>query len=294
MKVETPFFLSRVGIRSFGLVVCCARLPIVALAVLSYNQVTKQLNEQAQKRLKQAAKDVGGSISERLYFLGNQMKESASKLSTEFTQAPARRGSGILKEMFKGLAIIADQGEKVLLFGDIQPIPKLTPDQRKHIRSGGICVWSNHFSDFKTHLFMGVAADPGRPERGILLGEISPTYLWGPADALAIPAMTELCILDRWNRVIFSSLPAAAAFPEQVRLQMNRSILGQFEWLYEEKGYVASYRMLSLPADISMPKWTVVLSESKSDLLAPAAHFKKVFPLVFLLSVWVVLLSVYS
>ncbi len=290
MKIETTFFRSKVAIRIFGLFVCCALLPIATLAVLSYSQVTRQLNEQTQKRLKQAAKDVGGGISERLYFLGSQMKETASKLSMESHPTPAQRGSGLLKEGFKGLVMVVDQHENVLLFGDIQHIPNLTPDQKQYIRSGGICVWSKHFTDFKTHIFMGVAVDPRSPGRGILLGEISPAYLWGPTGELPIPALTELCILDRWNRVIFSSLPAPAAFPEQVTVQMSRSMQGQFEWEHEEKEYMASYRTLSLPADISMPKWAVVLSESKSDLLAPAAHFKKIFPLVILLSVWVVLL----
>ena len=290
MKVKTRFFRSKVAIRIFGLFVCCALLPIVTLAVLSYNQVTRQLNQQTQKRLKQAVKDVGGGISERLYFLGSQMKETASKLSMEFHPTPARIESGFLKERFKSLVMVADQRQNVLLFGDIQHIPKLTLDQEQYIRSGGTCVWSKHSTDFKTHIFMGVTADPRTPGRGILLGEISPTYLWGPTDELAIPAMTALCILDQWNHVLFSSLPAQAAFPEQVTLQMSRSMQGQFEWVHEEKEYVASYRTLSFPDDISMPKWTVVLSESKSDLLAPAANFKKTFSLVLLLSVWVVLL----
>jgi len=34
----------------------------------------------------------------------------------------------------------------------------------------------------------------------------------------------------------------------------------------------------------------VVLGESKADVLAPMANFKKIFPLVILLSLWVVLL----
>ena len=78
-------------------------------------------------------------------------------------------------------------------------------------------------------------------------------------------------------------------FPEQAMLQMSRSALGQFEWLHEKKEYIADYRSIFLQGSFSTPSWTVVLSESKSDMLAPAANFKKIFPLVFLLSLWVVL-----
>ena len=54
--------------------------------------------------------------------------------------------------------------------------------------------------------------------------------------------------------------------------------------------YLADYRSIFLQGSLSIPKWTVVLSESKSEVLAPTANFKKIFPLVLLLSLWVVLL----
>jgi hypothetical protein len=66
MKFETTFLRSRVAIRIFVLFVCCALLPIAVLGILSYSHVTKQLNEQAEKRL-QASKDVK-SVVETLPF----------------------------------------------------------------------------------------------------------------------------------------------------------------------------------------------------------------------------------
>jgi putative nucleotidyltransferase with HDIG domain len=101
--------------------------------------------------------------------------------------------------------------------------------------------------------------------------------------------MTELCILDPSNQMLFSSFPGPVSFPEQVTLQMSRSATDQFEWVYENKKYVASFWSIFLQARYATPSWTVVLSESKSNMLAPAANFKKIFPLVFLLSLWVVL-----
>jgi putative nucleotidyltransferase with HDIG domain len=294
MKIETTFLRSKVAIRIFVLFVCCALLPIVILAVLSYNQVTQQLNEQTQKRLKQAAKDVGRAIAERLYFLESQLKETAfdksSMESNPTLHTPAKGASEFLKERFESLIIIADQRENILLFGDVQNMPELTPEQRQRIRSGGACVWSNHFPDFTGHVFMSMAVDPRSPKRGILLGEVAAAYLWGPTNELPIPPMIELCILDQWNNVIFSSFPGPVSFPEDVKLQMGGSAIGQFEWAYREKKYLASYRSIHLQGTLFTPKWTVVLSESKSDVLAPAAYFKKIFLLTLLMSLWVVLL----
>ena len=292
MKIETTFLRSRVARRIFVLFICCAILPIGALAILSFTQVEKQLNEIGQRRLTHATKDVGRTIGERLYSLEGEMKEAAFKLSMESNSTlhtPAKRVSRLLKERLEGLTIIADKGENILLFGDIQNIPKLTLEQKQHIRSGGTYVWSKHFPDFRPHIFMSMAVDPRRPRRGILLGEVATAYLWGPTNELPLPPMIELCILDQLNNSLFSSLLGPVSFPEELALKMTQTVMGQFEWVNGEKEYLASYRSVLLQTTLFMPKWMVVLSESKSDLLAPVVNFRKIFPLVLLLSVWVVL-----
>ncbi len=294
MKIETTFLRSKVAIRIFVLFVFCALVPIIILAILSYNQVTQQLNEQTQKRLKQAAKDVGLAIGDRLFFLESGLKETAfdkSSMGSNLTlRTPAKGLSELLKKRFESLTIVADQEENILLFGNMRGMPKLTPEQKQHIRSGGTYVWSNHFPDLRGRVFMSVAIDPKSPTRGILLGEISPAYLWGPSSELPIPPMMELCILDEWNNVLFSSSPEPVSLPEEVKIQMARSALGQFEWVHGEKGYLASYRYVHFQGSLLTPRWTVVLSESKSDALAPASKFKKIFLLTLLMSLWGVLL----
>jgi putative nucleotidyltransferase with HDIG domain len=293
MKIETIFLRSKVARRIFVLFVCCAVLPIAVLAILSYIHITKQLNEQTQKRLQQASKDVGGTIAERLYFLEGEMKEAALKLSKESNPAlhsPVKRVSKVIQERFKSLTIIADNGENIPLFGHIWKIPKLTLEQKQHIRSGGILVSSEYDSGFTAHIFMSMAVDPKNSNRGILLGEIGPAYLWGSSDELPLPSMVEFCILDHLNNVLFSSLPVSLSFPKEITLKMAQTVTGQFEWGNGKEEYLAGYRSVSLRNTLFMPKWTVVLSESKSDVLAPAANFKKIFPLTLLLSLWVVLL----
>lgn len=294
MKFETTFLRSRVAIRIFVLFVCCALLPIAVLGILSYSHVTKQLNEQAEKRLQQASKDVGRSVAERLYSLEGEIKAVASKLSTEPNlsfHSPDKGVSGqLLKERFKSLAMITDEGGNISLFGHIQSIPQFTPEQKQHIRSGRTLVSSEHDSDFTPHLFMSVAVDSRDSKRGILLGEIETAYLWGETNELPVPPTAEVHILDQFNNALFSSLPRPVSFPEGIARQMSETTMGQFEWVNEKKEYLASYRCIFLQPSFFTRQWTAVLSESKSDVLAPAAQFKKIFPLVLLLSLWVVLL----
>jgi putative nucleotidyltransferase with HDIG domain len=293
MKFEGTFLRSKVAIRIFVLFVCCALLPISVLAVLSYTHVTRQLNEQTQKRLHQASKDTGGAIAERLYFLEGEMKMAASKFRTESNptfRTPAEGISEYLKKRFKGLVITTDTSESMHLFGHVQNVPELTPEQKEHIRSGRSVLFSEHHPDISSHIFMSTAIDPQNPGRGILVGEINTTYLWDIEEQSTFPSMTELCVLDQSNNVLFSSLPGPVSLPKQVLQTMTHSAFGQFEWVNEKKEYLASYRSIFLQPAFSTPKWTVVLSESKSDVFAPMANFKRIFPLVILMSLWVVLL----
>jgi putative nucleotidyltransferase with HDIG domain len=293
MKFEATFLRSKVAIRIFVLFVCCALLPIGTLAVLSFSHVTKQLSEQTQKRLHQASKDIGRAIVERLYFLEDEMKMVASKLSAESNsifRTPAEVISEHLKKRFKGIVIIAKGGKSIHLFGQIQDIPELTLEQKEHIRSGASLLFSEYHPDLPSRIFMSMAINPQDPRRGILVGEINPSYLWDVEEQSTFPGMTELCVLDQSNNVLFSSLPGPVSFPKQVSLKMTQTAMGQFEWVNEKQEYLASYRSISLQYSFFTRKWTVVLSESKSDVLAPMANFKKIFPLVILMSLLVVLL----
>ncbi len=171
-------------------------------------------------------------------------------------------------------------------------MPELTPQQSKHIGSGGTLVVSGHHPhpDLPSQLFMAMALDSKDHRRGILIGQLNPAYLWMTSVENPLLPSTELCILDQSNHILFSSLPGPISFPEEVTLKMAQTPKGQFEWVNGRKEYLASYRSFSLQTTLLTPKWTVVLSESKSDLLAPASNFKRIFPLTLLLSLWVVLL----
>jgi putative nucleotidyltransferase with HDIG domain len=169
--------------------------------------------------------------------------------------------------------------------------PQLTTAAKQHVTAGKAAVsMSRPDSDGPPRLFMAMALDPQHPARGMLLGEINTTYLWGLGDENALPPNTELCILDHSLIFLACSLAGQVSLPEQVMRDMTHSASGQFEWKHDEREFLASYWTIPLQFRFLVPKWTVVLGESKADVLAPMANFKKIFPLVILLSLWVVLL----
>ncbi len=290
MKLKATFLRSKVAHRILMLFILCALIPIAVLTIISFSHVTKQLNEQSQKQLSQASKTQGMSILGRLRSLEAEMKIIASNRRTGSGATTPTMAEGFaqdLRERFKGLALVTEAGRHEPLFGRIPSPPKLTAAEKQYLGSGKTVVSNQSGPDLLSRIFMSRTLDPQHPIRGILLGEINPGYLWG-VDSL--PALIELCVLDKSNRALFCSPETAASFREQAAHKMTRTSLGQFEWKHGNKEYLASYWSIFLKPQFFTSKWTVVLSESRADVLAPIANFKKKFLLVILLSLWVVLL----
>jgi hypothetical protein len=180
MKIERTFLRSKVARRIFTLFICCALIPIGALGILSFNRVEKQLNETGQRRLHHANKAVGMAILERLAFLEDEMKGMASRYrvnSSHTSQHPATEFGEHLGERFKGLAIFTGEGKMTPLFGNIENVPELAPEQRHHLQSGGVVLFNKRDPDLTPKIGMVTAIDSKNHGHGLLLGQVNPAYL---------------------------------------------------------------------------------------------------------------------
>jgi len=292
MKIEKTFLRSTLARRIFTLFVCCALIPIAALVLLYYGHFTRQLNVQSQRQLHQTSKDIGMYIYERLLFLEAEMKMVAYRMNSTqrvVSPMPTEASNSNVEQHFNGFVLITDRETSKPLLGRVQNIHELTQPEKQHIRSGKTLIsTSTYHGGDSTHIFMSMVLNPQQPSRGILLGEINATYLWGIGDENPWIPTAELCILDDANNILFSTLPPPLLFPEEFVHTMNSNVSGQFEWEHEKNQYVAGYRSLFLKARYYTQKWTVVLSESKTDVLAPTATFQKTFPLIIFITLLVV------
>jgi len=268
------------------LFVLCALLPILSLAVYAFGHVTRQLNEQTHLRIQQESKSIGMAVMERLLFLEREMVNIQFQLNGSLNSNAPLTTEGFMKrftERFSALALITESGRHVPLFGQIENPPELDPTQTKWLEAGKTVLSGKHRQNAPPQVFMIRLVDIQDPQGGILLGEINTSDLWGVGEAYTLPAMTELCVLDESNNVLFSSVPLPENFSEHIVSKTNNSKDRRFEWEYDGEEYLASYWTIFLKP------WTVALSQSKAVALAPIAYFKKTFSLVVLLSVWVVL-----
>ena len=107
MKWDRAFFRSRVAQRIALLFILCALIPITLLAFLTFNQVTRHLQEQSQERLHQTSKAMALSIFERLMFLESELTRIAANTdisSSHLLNTPPPELDDYLEERFKGVA----------------------------------------------------------------------------------------------------------------------------------------------------------------------------------------------
>ena len=292
MKLDRSFLRSKVARRIFVLFVLCALLPILSLAVYAFGHVTGQLNEQTHLKIQRESKSIGMAIFERLLFLEKEMGDIQFYLNGSPNSKDPLTTYGFMEhftERFSALALIAEPGRHVPLFGQIENLPELNQTEIKCLEAGKTVLSAKHHQNAPLQVFMIRLVDIQNPQRGILLGEINTSDLWGVGETYTLPAMTELCVLDESNNVLFSSIPLLENFSEHIISKTNNSKERRFEWECNGEEYLASYWTIFLKSRYSNLKWTVVLSQSKAVALAPVVYFKKTFFLVILLSVWVVL-----
>ena len=286
MRLDTTLLRSKVGKRLFTLFILCSLAPITVLAIISFTHVTKQLDAQSRSRLHQASKALGMAIFERLAFLEAGMKSAAANLRLGVDIGKGEHPIvADLGERFDALGLLSVGGDYTHLVGDPQRLPELEPEHEEHMADGRTLLIQRRAVGVLPRFMMIRMVDDGDPSRGLLLGELNTRYLWGGESTL--PPLTDLCILSDVDTILFCS--GEVPISENVGWKLRESASGHFEWSGEGETFLAGYWSIPL-FGFSAAQWTVILSESIESVHAPMADFRKTFPLVILMSLWVVLL----
>jgi len=276
VRRDGQLFSSKVARRAFVAFVACALLPVFALAILAFQQVTSQLQEQGERRLRQASKGVAHVLLNRLLAAEAALGEAGERGAT-----PA----GSLRRPLNAAMSTADDGSGTLLFGEM-PRPALTAAQRATVAGGKTVLSVERDGTGRVLVFMSRAVGPVQPDRRVVHGLVDPVFLWRFDDDAAIPAETRLIVLDGTGRVLFSSLGSGQTPPESVTRRAAERVAGHFAW----REYIATHWALFLQASMAVPKWTIVLSQPRADVLAPITAFTRIFVLVIVLTILTVLL----
>ena len=286
MTLATSFLSSRVARRIFVLFIVCALVPITALSVISFGQVSAQLKEHGEQRLESSVRGVGQGIVERFLLLEAALWFSDQGYAEDATAALPIQQNPLESRRFLSLARLTDGGQEVV-YGEPVEIPLIGAEQRVHLDAGRTLLLSEAFPGQPPVIFLVRALNEPDGASELIIASVDPAYLWG-GDTL--PRDNQLCVFDQRSVPLFCTRPVDGALPENVLETISGNNDGTLEWILEGDDFLAAYWSMPLAYQFGVPRWTVMLSESTADLLAPMASFRRIFPFVILLSLWVVLL----
>lgn len=245
---------SQVGRRLFIRFLLAAMLPMVGMALFTYDHVNQLLLENEYRRLKQDSKAYGMSLIEGLNSRTSQLQHHVSHTS------PQGRIDADELEGFMSLARLSNAA-----------IPALTPADRDHLSRG-------------RPLLQLALIQPSQ----LLVQDSAGNVIAGAIDSQALwkndTAPENYCVIDTEFRPLFCT--AGLSPPDQStwsRLQRDINS-GVFPWRLGDTEYLGAYWRANMTAAYNHPGFIILVASRKSDALADLSNFRLVFPAIVILA----------
>jgi HD-GYP domain-containing protein (c-di-GMP phosphodiesterase class II)/HAMP domain-containing protein len=297
MKFNHHIFTSKFARRIFFVFFLCALIPVGGLAVIAYQHVNQQLDEQSHTRLKRTVKTYSLFLYERFLILETEMtltathlRKSTGNLSEPIEKSFLKR----LQNRFHAMVLFDQDGDSRVLFGQVDQIESLNEKERNHLKTGNSLVKSLYNSGGKLDLIMIIRLGTKKPGAGFLVGKINPAYLLALNREYHLPHNTDLLVRDGSQKILYSSFPEGFPLPPSFSQKIVDKSSGYFKFDWKNENYLACFRWIFMEPKFLIPGFNIVFVQSKTDAFLQMVEFKKIFPQVILLSLLVtVILSIY-
>jgi HAMP domain-containing protein len=283
MALLGSFIESTVARRIVGLFVVCALGPMLVLAVISYVQVSHQLRSASQERQHQARKNVGIDLVTRLAGLAGDLALAEATLAAlpgAEASLPATVMSR-LEERFQRLALVHADGSSSQILGEPALPPPLTLEEVAHLHASKTLLRIEAPARFSM-------IRPFTDSGARLVAVIEPAFLWRDVELAA--AGMKVVVRAPSGPVLFSSENEPFTPPQHVAEALQAALSGELEWTASGSSQLGSYWRVPTAFEFLLPGLTILVSEERSNVLAPIVGARKTFMLVCLLSLWVVML----
>jgi PAS domain S-box-containing protein len=293
MHYQNKVFNSKISKRIFTTFIICALAPVVCLAVLSYSQVTNHIENETYRNLRHAVKAQAKILTDRLIFYEKEFELIGSMAEKDDRDTIPRLPDHLrdrLSKTFNSITYFSALNQPQAIFGNV-PINflRLEPDDILHLAAGYTLLVEHRLGQSAPLFLMVRPVFGNEATQAFYAGEIQMDDFWSSDVLDHLPMDSDICVFGFSGNLLYNSSPTLVKDIDSIRLGMHSSISGHFEISMDEGQYLASHTQLFLKPSFKLPYWDVVLFRSKSDVFAPVADFKKVFPLVLSLAFIVVL-----
>lgn len=274
---------SRVARHIFGLFVLCTLLPLSIFALLALHNVTANLEEQAEKQLRDACKSTGMTIVERF---GNILADLGVALEFQRDDVLASLRDGTTESHKRLRARVewyaVSNRDSQTLAGKRPGIhlPKLSQKELQHLEQSHKLFAVGRDENARPIPYLVVdLKDKDSPR--YLFCKIREDYIWG--DDSIRPPNVEVLVLTEDG----IPLHADQDLPETIQALSSSiargSAKGRLERNEEGGSYLTSYRTMFMRPKLYR-SFVIASCQSKGVVLAPVASFNRLFLLLAVLT----------
>jgi diguanylate cyclase (GGDEF)-like protein len=307
------------------LFVGCAVVPIALVASISYRHVTRYLEAQSSSRLDHASEALAQAMFERLLLLDATLKSippsAVKQLLAPRPVSPIQpepapqhrppRGSGtrsrlgaerqtdpdagrllstgldlLASRRFVALEFVADDGRRTPVLGRMAQLPPVATAERADLAAGVPLIVTRPGPRGERQVYLLRRIGRAGEAEGMLVGEVRPEFLWGSLD-LSLPSRdTRITIRDDSGHLLFAKTAAEAGWEPDAQMATPPSAAAGAS----PDPYISSTQVIYLDEVFSGPIWTLILSQSRDDVLGPMVTFTRMFLLVVVLASVLVLI----
>jgi len=286
-------FRSRLARRVLLLFFASALAPVTLIGVLSFRQVATNLRKQSGRRIHQQAKASAMGIVERLLLLQADLDLAVSQLRitpSPGTPLPTALYSQLTAH-FSGVALADPTGRiEATLAGEMAPPEPLSAAEREHLDDGHTLIRALSTKGLFSPILLARRVDSPRLGNAVIWGVADREFLWGVGPKNPLSPSLELCVVDEAGHMLLRSVAMPDDFPSILATNAEKSLDRRFTWTAEGHSFLAGFWPISMRTNYLTPAWTVVVSEDLRLAMQPVEDFRTTFPLVLLLSLWLVLL----
>ncbi len=290
MRIGTSILKSKLARRFFILFLVCALLPMGLFVLISYQRVTDQLYEQSSRRLRNDNKIYSMALMDRLMHMDNLLR-----LYSSYTlQNPAYKSlpeslRAQLASHFEVIALYQANHEPVVLMGSMDMHDNFENLKTLLDDEGKTTIYSEISDGIDKSISLLVPVTALDADQKLLVGRPRSDILWGVGAVSILPPMTELAVYnEQGTAMISSALSPGNTLPSIEKKSMNDNYL-QFEYAVDNEIYLASGWSLFLQSYFKSQTWTIILSESRANGMKAMLEFKRIFPLIVTLTLWIIL-----
>lgn len=267
-----------------------ALIPIITIYLVSYNQISSQLDNEIRRQLYETSRSLGLSVYDRLLSAELNMKIIAGGFENG-NRPDSLVQNELLGTTFSGMSVFDSNGLVETLFGSDSTTPMPGPAQSRHMASGNTALMiSARNGEEPSMILLRQLKESvyGRP--AILAATIRPDYLWD----FPVYAPELVCIFDADSTPLFCSM---LINPEDTAHLSDRALSGQSsspaQWTFDGTDYSTRRWDIFLRARYALPDISVVIAAPRTSVFMSFDDFKQTFPKILIITgLLVALLSI--